>query len=70
MKNVAFHINRQRILWPSSHNPLPPPPIMSLRELRMEINGLPPASPTTTAAIPEMYPEKTQDGKEQDIGPK
>ena len=43
-KNAACHISKQRMLWPSSHQPLQLPPTVS--------------------------PEGTQDGKEEDTGPR
>ena len=44
MKNVACHISKQRMLRPSSHQPL--------------------------QRTPRVHPERTQDRKEQDAGPR
>jgi len=41
-----------------------------LRELRMETNGLPTAKLLPSATTPTVHSEGTQDGEEQDTGPR
>ena len=41
-----------------------------LRELRMEANGLPTAKLLPSATTPTVHSEGTQDGEEQDTGPR
>ena len=68
MKNVVYHISKQRILGQSSHQPQPTPPTVRLRELRRELISHPQPSPYL-AAMHKSAPEGTQDGKEKDTGP-
>ena len=62
-KNVTCKVSKQRMLQPSSHQPLQLPWRWALKELRMETDRLPATKASATA--PTVHPEGIRDGKEQ-----
>ena len=68
MKNIACHISKQRVLQPSSHHITAS--LMVSPEGTQDGNMMPTIYQSTAAATPVVYPEKTQDEKAQDTGPR